>query len=289
MDPAESGNESGPTAYSTGLGLPLSRALAKANNGWLGLEDSDHCGVDGHRITHSITTALPRSHPSTPASPAHLAGSSPAWNNILSASTLNGGDGLTFYWAVLEAPPVPPSATGTVLTVSIDGGGGGDVPQLSRSGSGAATTTATTAAHTVPHAAVPYLQTPPNLQLRGRHTSKSTLGAVGGSPRSHSPVVTPLASDNATATTLPVSHQAVDVRTDGRTEVRPVVRAISQFRVVFVDDEAANCRLGVRLLGRLGIPAENVTVLTDGTSAAVVSGRCVDVRVFVVFVFSWSL
>ena len=30
---------SGPLPYSTGLGLPLSRALAKAGNGWLGLFD----------------------------------------------------------------------------------------------------------------------------------------------------------------------------------------------------------------------------------------------------------
>ena len=34
--------------------------------------------------------------------------------------------------------------------------------------------------------------------------------------------------------------------------------------MVFVDDEGANCRLGLRLLAKLGIPAANVTVLHDG-------------------------
>ena len=33
------GVDSGPTPYTTGLGLPLSRALARAGNGWLGLDD----------------------------------------------------------------------------------------------------------------------------------------------------------------------------------------------------------------------------------------------------------
>ena len=38
--PPEEGNSTGPTNNSTGLGLPLSRALAKAGGGWLGLADS---------------------------------------------------------------------------------------------------------------------------------------------------------------------------------------------------------------------------------------------------------
>jgi hypothetical protein len=35
-------------------------------------------------------------------------------------------------------------------------------------------------------------------------------------------------------------------------------------RVVFVDDEAANCRLGLRMLLKLGIQRDNVTLLTNG-------------------------
>ena len=38
----------------------------------------------------------------------------------------------------------------------------------------------------------------------------------------------------------------------------------SATRVVFVEDEPANCRLGLRLLAKLGVPAANVTVLADG-------------------------
>ena len=38
--PPEAGRDLGPTSNSTGLGLPLSRALAKAGGGWLGLSDS---------------------------------------------------------------------------------------------------------------------------------------------------------------------------------------------------------------------------------------------------------
>ena len=42
--PPEQGNSTGPTNNSTGLGLPLSRALAKAGGGWLGLADSVELG-----------------------------------------------------------------------------------------------------------------------------------------------------------------------------------------------------------------------------------------------------
>ncbi len=37
-------------------------------------------------------------------------------------------------------------------------------------------------------------------------------------------------------------------------------------RVVFVDDEAANGRLGVRYLLKLGVVRDNITLLTDGWS-----------------------
>jgi hypothetical protein len=39
---------------------------------------------------------------------------------------------------------------------------------------------------------------------------------------------------------------------------------VSSRRVVFVDDEPANCRLGLRMLSKLGIPRENITVLVNG-------------------------
>jgi hypothetical protein len=41
---------------------------------------------------------------------------------------------------------------------------------------------------------------------------------------------------------------------------------VAGLRVAFVDDEEANCRLGIRMLGRLGIPRANVVVLRDGAS-----------------------
>ena len=44
----------------------------------------------------------------------------------------------------------------------------------------------------------------------------------------------------------------------------PALKPFKEMRVVFVDDEAANCRLGVRMLGRIGVPDANVTVLRDG-------------------------
>jgi CheY-like chemotaxis protein len=39
---------------------------------------------------------------------------------------------------------------------------------------------------------------------------------------------------------------------------------MSTIRVVFVDDEAANCRLGLRMLLKLGVLRENITFLTNG-------------------------
>ncbi len=41
-------------------------------------------------------------------------------------------------------------------------------------------------------------------------------------------------------------------------------RPLSSLRVVFVDDEGANCRLGLRLLQRLGVARENVVFLANG-------------------------
>ena len=41
---------------------------------------------------------------------------------------------------------------------------------------------------------------------------------------------------------------------------------LGQVKIVFVDDEAANRRLGQRMLAKLGVPPSNVTVLSDGES-----------------------
>lgn len=41
---------------------------------------------------------------------------------------------------------------------------------------------------------------------------------------------------------------------------------LTTMRIAFVDDEKANCRLGMRMLGILGVPRDHVTVLVDGTS-----------------------
>ena len=39
---------------------------------------------------------------------------------------------------------------------------------------------------------------------------------------------------------------------------------LSTKRVVFVDDEPANCRLGLRMLAKLGVKRENITTLSNG-------------------------
>ena len=44
------------------------------------------------------------------------------------------------------------------------------------------------------------------------------------------------------------------------------LKPLSTLRIAFVDDEAANSRLGLRLLLKLGIPASNVTMMKDGES-----------------------
>ncbi len=41
---------------------------------------------------------------------------------------------------------------------------------------------------------------------------------------------------------------------------------LAALRVVFVDDEPANCRLGLRMLVKLGVARDNITVLVNGES-----------------------
>lgn len=39
---------------------------------------------------------------------------------------------------------------------------------------------------------------------------------------------------------------------------------LASLRVVFVDDEAANCRLGLRMLTRAGVDKDNIVFLSNG-------------------------
>jgi CheY-like chemotaxis protein len=55
---------------------------------------------------------------------------------------------------------------------------------------------------------------------------------------------------------------------------------LATVRIAFVDDEAANRRIGDRLCRRLGIPPENIVMLTDGAvSSRVIACLVIDVRV----------
>ncbi len=38
----------------------------------------------------------------------------------------------------------------------------------------------------------------------------------------------------------------------------------TEFRVLFVDDDAANRRIGQRLLNKIGIPNQNISMAVDG-------------------------
>lgn len=50
---------------------------------------------------------------------------------------------------------------------------------------------------------------------------------------------------------------------------------VSSRRVVFVDDEPANCRLGLRMLAKLGIGKAQVTTLANGRWRPLASGLVV--------------
>ncbi len=83
--PVEDGSEEGPTAHSTGLGLPLSRALAKAGGGWLGLEDSSPAVITRRRAPSASRRV----------------------SDELSASQVARDEpDMTRYWCVMAAPPV---------------------------------------------------------------------------------------------------------------------------------------------------------------------------------------
>ena len=42
------------------------------------------------------------------------------------------------------------------------------------------------------------------------------------------------------------------------------VPSLTSLRVVFVDDEAANCRLGLRMLTKAGVTKDNIVFLSNG-------------------------
>lgn len=45
-----------------------------------------------------------------------------------------------------------------------------------------------------------------------------------------------------------------------------LVSPFASLSVLFVDDESANCRIGMRTLKNLGVPPDRITVLNDGTA-----------------------
>ena len=50
--------------------------------------------------------------------------------------------------------------------------------------------------------------------------------------------------------------------------------AFTSFRVLFVDDEGSNRRIGLRTLQQLGVPKPNITLLNDGTLSLPLYLRC---------------
>jgi hypothetical protein len=92
----------GPVPHTTGLGLPLSRALSKAMGGWLGLEANLPGGVTPERARYSrVTDAL-----STP----NLSGTGTPTPPVRD---------MTYFWCVLEAPraELPPLVSDTVVSL----------------------------------------------------------------------------------------------------------------------------------------------------------------------------
>ena len=82
------------------------------------------------------------------------------------------------------------------------------------------------------------------------------------------PTVTPTLAAAPAVTTVPVMPLTapVFVPTPGPGASAEAWKAkFATLKIAFVDDELSNCRLGLRMLARLGVPASNITVLSDGT------------------------
>jgi hypothetical protein len=143
-----SGSVSGgdePVTHTTGLGLPLSRALAKAGGGWLGLEDSDATvsvgsvdsatggmgGASGRPLGPTRSSGKPdgklfrnKAYKRSDVSPEsfqsvhdmqatgspfalapHVGAASPSASGSVVSAI---GSGVTRFWCVIEAPTPPP-------------------------------------------------------------------------------------------------------------------------------------------------------------------------------------
>ena len=70
-------------------------------------------------------------------------------------------------------------------------------------------------------------------------------------------------SKASSPTTSITSHQSATTSSSAAVPATPS-RSLSTLRIAFVDDETANCRLGARMLQRLGIPGSSITFLRDG-------------------------
>ena len=97
--PALGSGEDGPTANTTGLGLPLSRALAKSGGGWLGLESDamvESAGVDASVVDHGHAVA-------GVVAGAGAGGTSAGGPSGVSGH-LSSGERRTHFWCLLEVP-----------------------------------------------------------------------------------------------------------------------------------------------------------------------------------------
>ena len=152
----------------------------------------------------------------------------------------------TWYWCVVEAPPPPPPpatvSPGKGLLTPTRRGPGDAGDALPRNGHVAQRTGDSDAVCTV----LTFSDAPPGGTGVAAADGVATVGTVAAAA----------ASDGG-------SGLAGDLD-NGRP---PVVsgKPLSDLRIAFVDDEPANCRLGLRLLTKLGVAAHNVTVMTDGT------------------------
>ena len=75
---------------------------------------------------------------------------------------------------------------------------------------------------------------------------------------------TPLLERRVEVSGAAEGHRVVDTPAPSPGPSPSAASPLAAITVAFVDDEQANCRLGVRMLARLGVPASHVTVLKDG-------------------------
>ncbi len=270
----------GPTVNSTGLGLPLSRALAKAAGGWLALESSPLYG-------QGPVMVLPPASPGT--SPRHAHGTSRAEveGEVEGAAATCGAQQLvppspravgkkrgrpqgvgstTRLWCVIKAGRVPSGAqvpAPRVPDCRDPQAGTSSDPHTTVAVPGVSASSSTHAPYSGPSSG-------------GSGNADSVLHAGGSSrvgltcdtspppDRSDFGCLTapPLDTGTSSAVPAPASVPVLDAPGPGG----EVLARVAGLRVAFVDDEEANCRLGIRMLGRLGIPRANVVILRDGAS-----------------------